>query len=178
MRNRGSVKDIKKIPDELKKIYKTVWEIKQKELIDHSVARGVYVDQSQSMNLYFEDVSVDKLMKAHFYGWEKGLKTGSYYVRSQPSVKSAAFTCDSDHEHTDKSDNEEHKKKKKNVKKSEAKHETKSTELKPLTGSETKSAESAMESVTNEETKTEAKPEANEKVHKVSFGQDCEMCGS
>lgn len=114
---RGSLKGIKKIPEDVKKVYKTVWELKQKVLIDHSAARGIYIDQSQSLNLYFEDASYDSITKAHFYGWKQGLKTGSYYIRSQPGVKSATFTYESDKEdHVDKSDTETDKKPKRKKK--------------------------------------------------------------
>ena len=84
--NQGSIKNIESIPDNIKQLYKTVWEIKQKVLIDQSVDRGRFVDQSQSLNLFFDVPKYGLLTKAHFYGWEKGLKTGSYYIRSNPSV--------------------------------------------------------------------------------------------
>jgi ribonucleotide reductase alpha subunit len=80
------------VPQKIKDVYKTVWEIKQKVLIDHSVARAVYVDQSQSLNLYFESGSYDLITKAHFYAWSNGLKTGSYYIRTKPAVNSVSFT--------------------------------------------------------------------------------------
>jgi ribonucleoside-diphosphate reductase alpha chain len=94
---RGSLQNIPEIPQKLKDVYKTVWEIQQKYLIDHSVARGPYVDQSQSLNLYFADGNPDKITKAHFYGWKKGLKTGSYYIRTKPTINAASFTMEEDH---------------------------------------------------------------------------------
>ena len=83
--NNGSVQRISNIPEELKLLYKTVWEIKQKWVIDHALARAPFVDQSQSMNLYFEKIDINKVRSALFYGWKKGIKTGSYYMRSQPA---------------------------------------------------------------------------------------------
>jgi ribonucleoside-diphosphate reductase alpha chain len=84
--NKGSIQNIKNIPDNIKNLYKTVWEIKQKVLIDQSADRALFVDQSQSLNLFFDVPKYQLLTKAHFYGWEKGLKTGSYYIRSNSSV--------------------------------------------------------------------------------------------
>jgi len=89
---RGSLQDIPEIPQKIKDVYKTVWELQQKVLIDHSIARAPYVDQSQSLNLYFEDGNPDKITKSHFYGWKKGLKTGSYYIRTKPAVNATSFT--------------------------------------------------------------------------------------
>lgn len=80
----GSVQHIDEIPQEIKDRYKTVWEISQKKLIDMAADRGVFIDQSQSMNLFMEDVNAAKLTAAHFHAWEKGLKTGMYYLRTRP----------------------------------------------------------------------------------------------
>jgi ribonucleoside-diphosphate reductase alpha chain len=101
LQSRGSIQHLN-IPQKLKDIYKSVWEIKQRVLIDHSIARGVYIDQSQSLNLYFEDGNPDLIAKSHFYGWSKGLKTGSYYIRTKPAVNSASFTQESKNENKDK----------------------------------------------------------------------------
>ena len=92
--NRGSILNISYIPDNLKNIYKTIWEIKQRYVIDHSVARGPYVDQSQSMNLYMAQPTFDKLTAALFYGWKNGLKTGCYYLRSLPASHPQQFSQD------------------------------------------------------------------------------------
>lgn len=86
MHNKGSIQNIDEIPEDVKQIYKTVWEIKQKVLVDLSADRGRYVDQSQSLNLFFEEPEHEMLSKAHYYGWKQGLKTGSYYIRSKPAV--------------------------------------------------------------------------------------------
>lgn len=82
----GSIQNIKEIPDDIKSLYRTVWEIPQKALIDLSADRAIYVCQSQSLNLFFEDPNVGKLNSAHFYGWKKGLKTGMYYLRTRPKA--------------------------------------------------------------------------------------------
>jgi ribonucleotide reductase alpha subunit len=90
----GSIQNIPEIPDNIKDLYKTVWEIKQKTLMDLSIGRGPYVCQTQSLNLFFEEPTVKKITKALFYAWEKGLKTGSYYIRSNPKEKPQQFTID------------------------------------------------------------------------------------
>jgi ribonucleoside-diphosphate reductase alpha chain len=80
--NNGSIQNINGIPDDIKKLYRTSWELKQKSLIDLSLGRGPYVCQTQSLNLFFEEPTVKILTSALFYGWKKGIKTGVYYVRS------------------------------------------------------------------------------------------------
>ena len=77
----GSVQDVPGIPDDLKELYRTVWEISQRHIIDLAADRGAFVCQSQSMNIYLRGASLAKLTSMHFYGWQKGLKTGSYYIR-------------------------------------------------------------------------------------------------
>jgi ribonucleoside-diphosphate reductase alpha chain len=79
----GSIQHIVEIPENIKEIYKTVWEIKQKDLIEMSADRGVFICQSQSFNMFMQDVTLQKLFSAHLYGWKKGLKTGMYYLRTQ-----------------------------------------------------------------------------------------------
>jgi ribonucleoside-diphosphate reductase alpha chain len=90
--DRGSVKNIKNMPEFLKNIYKTVWEIKQKKCIDLSVDRAPFVCQSQSLNIWLESPTFDSLTSIHFYGWSKGLKTGSYYIRSKAKVNPKNFS--------------------------------------------------------------------------------------
>jgi ribonucleoside-diphosphate reductase alpha subunit len=90
---RGSIQNIPEIPDSVKKLYKTVWEMKMKTLIDMAAARGVYIDQSQSFNMYSKN-DMTKLTQMHFYGWKKGLKSGCYYLRTLPSTDAIAFTID------------------------------------------------------------------------------------
>jgi len=79
----GSVQHIERIPEQIRELYKTVWELSQKTVIDLAADRGAYICQSQSMNLFIPDVTLGKLNSAHFYGWKKGLKTGMYYLRTQ-----------------------------------------------------------------------------------------------
>ena len=88
----GSIQNIKDIPNIIKNIYKTTWEIKQKDIINMAVDRGKYICQSQSLNLFLENPSIAKLTSMHFYSWDKGLKTGIYYLRSRPSSKAIQFT--------------------------------------------------------------------------------------
>jgi ribonucleoside-diphosphate reductase alpha chain len=90
----GSIQHIIEIPLETRLLYKTVWEIKQKNIIDQSADRTPFVCHTQSLNLYIEAPDISKLTNMHFYGWSKGLKTGLYYLRTRPKVKSIAFTID------------------------------------------------------------------------------------
>jgi ribonucleoside-diphosphate reductase alpha subunit len=90
--DRGSVKNIKNMPEFLKDVYKTVWEIKQKKCIDLSADRAPFVCQSQSLNIWLESPTFDSLTSIHFYGWSRGLKTGSYYIRSKPKVNPKNFS--------------------------------------------------------------------------------------
>lgn len=92
--NSGSIQSIDVIPDNIKTLYKTVWEIPQKVLIDLAIDRAPFIDQTQSMNLYVATPTVGKLTSMYFYCWEKGLKTGGYYLRSQSSSKPIKFTID------------------------------------------------------------------------------------
>ena len=94
MANNGSIQDISGISDELKDLYKTVWEIKQKTIIDMAADRGAYICQSQSLNLFIESPNYGKLTSMHFYAWEKGLKTGMYYLRTKAAVDPIKFTID------------------------------------------------------------------------------------
>ena len=91
---KGSIQKIQRIPGFLKNIFKTVWEIPQKHTIEMASDRQYFVDQSQSMNIYLTNPSVELLTKIHFYGWKKGLKTGSYYIRSRSLTKSQNFFID------------------------------------------------------------------------------------
>jgi ribonucleoside-diphosphate reductase alpha subunit len=90
--HRGSVQKIEGIPAHVKKIFRTVWEISQRSIIDMSADRGVYIDQSQSLNLHIEDPTLAVLTSVHFHTWSKGLKTGQYYLRTQPKTKAIQFT--------------------------------------------------------------------------------------
>lgn len=90
----GSVQNIEGIPENLKALYKTSWELRQKFLIDQSADRGAYVCQSQSLNLFVEDPDFQKLSSMHFYSWQKGLKTGIYYLRTRARAQAQKFTID------------------------------------------------------------------------------------
>jgi ribonucleotide reductase alpha subunit len=88
----GSIQGIQEIPADVRALYKTVWEIKQKVLIDQAADRGAFVCQSQSLNLFVEDTDFNKLTSMHFYAWKKGLKTGVYYLRTRPKARITAYT--------------------------------------------------------------------------------------
>ena len=88
--NKGSVQNVPGIPQDLKEVYKTVWEIKQKDLIEMSADRGKFICQSQSLNLFIENVNAAKLTAAHFHSWKLGLKTGMYYLRTKAAVDALA----------------------------------------------------------------------------------------
>ncbi|ENN78898.1 hypothetical protein YQE_04636, partial [Dendroctonus ponderosae] len=92
--NHGSIQNIPDIPDDLKAIYKTVWEISQKVILDMAADRGAFIDQSQSLNIHIEKASYGVLSSMHFYGWKKGLKTGMYYLRTKPAANPIQFTVD------------------------------------------------------------------------------------
>ena len=94
--NNGSVQTVTEIPDNIKEIYKTVWEISQKKMMDLAIARGPYICQSQSLNLYQENPQFNKMSAMHFYAWRSGLKTGQYYFRSRPARDAIKFTVNVD----------------------------------------------------------------------------------
>lgn len=95
----GSVQNIDEIPDELKALYKTVWEIKQRAIIDMAADRGAYIDQSQSLNLFIPDPNYAKLSSMHFYAWKRGLKTGMYYMRTKAATDAIKFTVEGHSNH-------------------------------------------------------------------------------
>ena len=92
MRSNGSVQNIDIIPEDLKNLYKTVWELSMKDIIDMSRQRGYFIDQSQSLNLFMENANFSKLTSMHFYAWKSGLKTGMYYLRTKSAVDAIKFT--------------------------------------------------------------------------------------
>ena len=92
MRANGSIQDVDIIPQELKELYKTVWELSMKDIIDMSRHRGYFIDQSQSLNLFMENANMAKLTSMHFYAWKSGLKTGMYYLRTKSAVDAIKFT--------------------------------------------------------------------------------------
>ena len=86
------IQHIDKIPQDLKELYKTVWEMSMKDIIDMARHRGYFIDQSQSLNLFMQDADYAKLTSMHFYGWKSGLKTGMYYLRTKSAVNAIQFT--------------------------------------------------------------------------------------
>jgi len=90
----GSIQNIPIIPDHIKKLYKTVWEISQKNVIRQAADRGAFIDQSQSLNIHIAEPNFGKMSSMHFYGWESGLKTGMYYLRTKPAAQAIQFTVD------------------------------------------------------------------------------------
>ena len=90
----GSIQGIKEIPENLKALYRTAWEISQKSIMDMSADRGAFICQSQSLNVFMENVNTAKLTSMHFYAWKKGLKTGMYYLRTKAATDAIKFTVD------------------------------------------------------------------------------------
>ncbi len=98
MATNGSIMDIPEIPEQIKELYKTTWEISMKAIIDMAADRGAYICQSQSLNLFVENPNFGKLSSMHFYAWQKGLKTGMYYLRTKAAVDPIKFTLDEKHQ--------------------------------------------------------------------------------
>ena len=92
MEANGSIQGFKEIPDDIKHLYRTVWEISQKSIIDMAADRGAYICQSQSMNIHMQDATFGKLTSMHFHAWKKGLKTGLYYLRTKAAADAIKFT--------------------------------------------------------------------------------------
>jgi len=88
----GSVQNVSELPKEIRDVYKTVWEIPQRAILDLAADRGAYICQSQSMNVHIGDPNTKKLTSMHFYAWKKGLKTGMYYLRTRPKADAIQFT--------------------------------------------------------------------------------------
>ncbi len=106
MEANGSVQGINEIPDDIKKLYRTVWEVSQKSIIDMAADRGAYICQSQSMNIHMQDANFGKLTSMHFHAWKRGLKTGLYYLRTKAAADAIKFTIVKDEKSMD---NEEQK---------------------------------------------------------------------
>lgn len=163
MRANGSIQGIDNIPDDIKELYKTVWELSMKDIIDMSRQRGYFIDQSQSLNLFLEGATMAKLTSMHFYAWKSGLKTGMYYLRTKSAVDAIKFTLD-------------------NTKKSEP-------AAKVVEVNETLVAQQKQQAVKTAEkfakqTEVEAQPMSAEEMKalvaqaKEGQGDDCLMCGS
>ena len=94
----GSIQNIEGLPDTLKALYKTSWELSMKAIIDMSADRGAFICQSQSLNLFMESATFSKMTSMHFYAWQKGLKTGMYYLRTRPAADPIKFTLSAKHQ--------------------------------------------------------------------------------
>ena len=92
LRTNGSIQNIEIIPQNIKDLYKTVWELSMRDIIDMAGERGMFIDQSQSLNLFVENANLGKLTSMHFYAWQQGLKTGMYYLRTKSAVDAIKFT--------------------------------------------------------------------------------------
>ena len=157
----GSIQDIEEIPDDLKELYKTVWEMSMKDIIDMARHRGFFIDQSQSLNLFMEGATMSKLTSMHFYAWKSGLKTGMYYLRTKSAVDAIKFT----------------------LKKKEAAPEQSKVELEETTEVEITRTEKAT-SVKTKEKPIAVEPLSPEELKQIisqskeNEDDDCLMCGS
>ena len=150
MRHNGSVQNIDAIPQDLKELYKTVWEMSMKDIIDMSRHRGYFIDQSQSLNLFMQDANYSKLTSMHFYAWQSGLKTGMYYLRTKAAVDAIKFTLNND----------------KKAEPLEVEEKTEEQQLQPI-------------AVLNEPAEMSAEEyRAMIELAKSAGPEDCEMCGS
>jgi ribonucleotide reductase alpha subunit len=105
--NNGSVMELTQIPDYIRNVYKTAWDLSMKSVIDQAADRGAYVCQSQSLNLWLANADMSKLSSMHVYGWRKGLKTGIYYLRTRAAARAQQFTIDPSKIRKPKEDSEE-----------------------------------------------------------------------
>jgi ribonucleoside-diphosphate reductase alpha chain len=163
MRANGSIQHIDEIPEDIKELYKTVWELSMKDIIDMSRQRGYFIDQSQSLNLFMEGATMAKLTSMHFYAWKSGLKTGMYYLRTKSAVDAIKFTLDNKKKSepvtvmtTDQKDEVVAQRQQKAAK-TAAKFVEETTEVEPLSAEEMKALIAQA---------------------KASEGDDCLMCGS
>ena len=169
MRSNGSIQDIKQIPDELKELYKTVWEMSMKDIIDMARHRGYFIDQSQSLNLFMEGATISKLTSMHFYAWKSGLKTGMYYLRTKSAIDPIKFTL----EKKDKAEVEETVEVETvEVETVEAAEEVKITRTEKTKAGKSKEKPVAVKPLTPEELKQIISQS------KENEDDDCLMCGS
>lgn len=155
MRANGSVQNIDIIPDDIKELYKTVWELSMKDIIDMSRQRGYFIDQSQSLNLFMEGATFAKLTSMHFYAWKSGLKTGMYYLRTKSAVDAIKFTL-------------KNEKKEKDVPSQVAEKAAKTYQK----------AQSQQVKVSDDSSLSPEELKALIQQSKESEGDDCLMCGS
>ena len=169
MRSNGSIQDIKQIPDELKELYRTVWEMSMKDIIDMARHRGYFIDQSQSLNLFMEGATMSKLTSMHFYAWKSGLKTGMYYLRTKSAIDPIKSTL----EKKDKAEVEETVEVETvEVETVEAAEEVKITRTEKTKAGKSKEKPVAVEPLTPEELKQIISQS------KENEDDDCLMCGS
>ncbi len=163
MRANGSIQGIDAIPQNIKELYKTVWELSMKDIIDMSRQRGYFIDQSQSLNLFLEGATMAKLTSMHFYAWKSGLKTGMYYLRTKSAVDAIKFTLDKAKkeeptEEVVKVDEAQLAQQKKLAVQAAAKFAQQNTEVEPMTAEEMRALIAQAKGSTG--------------------GDDCLMCGS
>lgn len=165
MRANGSIQDIEVIPEDIKELYKTVWELSMKDIIDMARHRGYFIDQSQSLNLFMEGATMAKLTSMHFYAWKSGLKTGMYYLRTKSAVDAIKFTLD-------------------NTKKEEPETEIVEVDETLIAQQKMQAAKIAAKFSQQQQT-TEAEPITAEEMRALiaqakssNGGDDCLMCGS
>jgi len=165
MRANGSIQDIDIIPEEIKELYKTVWELSMRDIIDMSRQRGYFIDQSQSLNLFVEGATMAKLTSMHFYAWKSGLKTGMYYLRTKSAVDAIKFTLDN-------------KKKEQPVAVVAEVAETEATIVAQQKQKAVKTAEKFVEQTTEVEPLSPEEMKELIAQAKEAEGDDCLMCGS
>ena len=164
MRANGSIQHVDVIPQKIKDLYKTVWELSMKDIIDMSRQRGYFIDQSQSLNLFMEGATMAKLTSMHFYAWKSGLKTGMYYLRTKSAVDAIKFTLDT-------------------TKKEQPQVEAQ-TETQVLQQKQEKAAKTAEKFSKQTSMDADVEPMSAEEMKalieqaKASEGDDCLMCGS
>ena len=168
MRANGSIQHVDAIPQDIKELYKTVWELSMKDIIDMSRQRGYFIDQSQSLNLFMEGATMAKLTSMHFYAWKSGLKTGMYYLRTKSAVDAIKFTLDN--------------KKKEAPEPASVEVAAVETDTAVLEKQQEKAANTAA--TFSQETAVDVEPMSAEEMKalvqqaKEAEGDDCLMCGS
>ena len=172
MRANGSIQHVDVIPQDIKELYKTVWELSMKDIIDMSRQRGYFIDQSQSLNLFMEGATMAKLTSMHFYAWKSGLKTGMYYLRTKSAVDAIKFTLDNKKTEAPKPETATVK----------AVADTPVVETAVLEKQQEKAANTAAKF--SKESAVEVEPMSAEEMKaliaqaKEAEGDDCLMCGS
>ncbi|WP_299333518.1 ribonucleoside-diphosphate reductase subunit alpha [uncultured Psychroserpens sp.] len=165
MRANGSIQHVDAIPQDIKELYKTVWELSMKDIIDMSRHRGYFIDQSQSLNLFMEGATMAKLTSMHFYAWKSGLKTGMYYLRTKSAVDAKKVTIA-------------------NTSKAQPVAKTQETVVENVAQKQQKAAETAAKFAKQTTDKVEVEPMSPEEMKaliaqaKEAEGDDCLMCGS